>query len=421
MVFAAYIARRLSLRPTGEDNKRQRSPGAVIAVTGIALAIAIMLMAVAIVTGFKHEIRAKVTGFNAEITVYPSAAFSDTVESPGLQITPALKNTISQVAPGATASLIVRQPAIFKTDNAFEGIVLKGMQDSGDSDFISESIVDGQPLPAHAVDSLLNTVVISRATADALHLSTGKKIDVHFLRDNTIATRRLTVRGIYDTHFSEYDRMFAFTPIEFLQRFARVDSLTGSAVEIRGIEAEQIAGTASQLERSLLYECVNRGEEPAYIVDNVLRSSAIYFNWLDLLDTNVAVIIILMTLVASFTLISSLFIIILERVSMIGLFKALGATNAQIRRIFILLAERLVLMGLIAGNVVGLGLLALQKHFHIVPLDPEAYYLNYVPAEIDWTSVAIIDISALIVAFAVLILPSAAISRMSPAETLRWE
>ncbi|MBO4945039.1 MAG: FtsX-like permease family protein, partial [Muribaculaceae bacterium] len=154
---------------------------------------------------------------------------------------------------------------------------------------------------------------------------------------------------------------------------------------------------------------------------NVLRTGASYYSWLDLLDTNVVVILVLMSLVAAFTLISSLFILILERVRMIGTLKSLGATNGQIRGIFIYMAEKLMLRGLLIGNLIGLGLIWIQHTTHILPLDADAYYLNHVPAEISWQAVLLLNLSVIVVSVLVLILPSHLISTLSPSESIRYE
>ncbi len=168
-------------------------------------------------------------------------------------------------------------------------------------------------------------------------------------------------------------------------------------------------------------DAARQNRTSAYHITDVLETNALYFNWLDLLDTNVAVIIILMTIVSAFTLISSLFIIILERVNMIGLMKALGATNSLIRKIFIYMSERLVIRGIIIGDILAIGIILLQQHTHFLHLDPEAYYLSYVPVEFNWWYLALLNIGVIIVSCAVLIVPSAAISRMTPAKTLRYE
>ncbi|MCM1483205.1 MAG: ABC transporter permease [Muribaculaceae bacterium] len=419
MLLPAYIGQRLSLRPEGG---KRPSAGAFVAVTGIALAILIMLLAISVVTGFKKEIRDKVIGFNAQITVSPADSYSDALYTSGIRLTDTLTRIIHRSLPEADITLTVRQPAIFKTDSAFQGIVLKGSSGSVPDEFIRQSLVCGDMHIGPALnDSLTNTVVISRVMADALKLDTTDRITVHFLSENDVRTRRLTISGIYDTHFSDYDRLYAFTPIQFLQRFNHIDSITGSNIELRGLPMDNLYGQVAELESELRHAIVTDEISGQYHISNVLDSDALYFNWLELLDTNVVVIIVLMTLVSAFTLISSLFIIILERVHMIGLLKALGAKASLIRGIFIYMSERLVIRGVIIGNILGIGLILIQRHTHFLHLNPEAYYLSYVPAELNWWYVLALSTAVIVLSFAVLIIPSGAIARMSPAQTLRYE
>lgn len=216
--------------------------------------------------------------------------------------------------------------------------------------------------------------------------------------------------------------MYAFTPLAMLQRLAHVDSITGSVVEISGLDDSQVDQATSEIHDALLRQLTEHpGETPLYVIDNVHHTGAVYFTWLSLLDTNVVVILILMAVVSGFTLISCLFILILERVRMIGLLKAMGATNGFVRRIFIYMAQRIVVRGLLIGNIVGIGLLLIQKYCHVLPLDADAYYLDYVPVEIGWWWILLLNICAIILSWLILILPSQAIARLSPAESMRYE
>lgn len=423
MLFEMWMARRLSLRADTYNTQNRAGAGTVIAVIGIALSVAIMILSQAVVTGFKNEIKSKVVGFNSDITLYPDDAFTNNSSSQGILLTDSLRQTISQVCPDALPTLTIRQPAILKTDSAFQGIVMRGSAPGPGTEFIARHLVDGEmlPLQTNGVDSLVNTIVISRSMADALSLEPGSKINSHFIINNNLRTRRLTVRGIYDTHFNEYDAFFAYTTLEFLQNFNHVDSITGGAIEIWGIPLENIADVSRNLQNELAFLSYSSQNGKSYIVDNVLSTGAVYFNWLELLDTNVVVIITLMACVALFTLISSLFIIILERVNTIGLLKALGATNKSIRMIFICISERLVLKGLLFGNIISIAILLLQFRFHIIPLNADTYYINYVPVTISWLPVVLINLCAIIISAIMLILPSGAIARLKPAETMRFE
>lgn len=417
MNLAVFIGQRLGFKTA---NQRTASPGVTIAVTGISLALIIMLFAIAVVTGFKHEISNKLTGFNAPLTIYPPERIDEEAKTDGIRLSDTISSVIWTVVPEGNPTLIIRQPAILKTADAFQGIVLKGMPENGNWDFISQNLISGT-LPTDSTCADDNSIAISQATANALGIDTGDKIRTHFFENNAIRTRNLTVSGIYDSHFQEYDRMIAFTPIGMLQRLCQVDSLTGSSIEIHGLPTEGLPQRASMLASALLTRTLDENIPQVYRVQSVLDTCAMYYNWLDLLDTNVLVIIILMACVSGFTLISSLFIIILERVNMIGLLKAMGATNTQIRAIFIYMAQRLVIKGLIIGNIVGLSLLYIQYRWHMLPLDSEAYYLDFVPVDINLWYVLILNIAVIVISSLLLILPSHIISGMSPAHSMRYE
>ncbi len=396
-----------------------RAPGIPVAVAGIALSVAIMLLSIAIVSGFKMQIREKVTGFEHEVTVYPVEDYSVEHINNGIQLTDSLESAIRKIAPAAKINLELRQPAIFKTENDFEGIVIKGVGKNG-NDFIGAQIVEGE-MPDFAGEFDHYPAVISSSTASSLGLHVGDPIMAHFFIGDNLYSRKLNVAAIYNTHFGEYDKVYAFAPIAMLQKLCRVDSITGSAVSIDNIGGEpEEAAHELRMELCAIHDSIP-ASAPQYRVESINSTAAMYFNWLELLDTNVIVILILMGCVAGFTLISCLFIIVLERVRMIGLLKALGATDGMIRRIFIYMACRLVGRGMLIGNIVALVLLAVQHIWHIIPLDADAYYLNYVPVDINWLSVLSLDLGVVVISFILLVLPSHIISTLAPSETMRYE
>lgn len=420
MNLTTFVGNRLSFK----RDSRRTSSGVIIAVTGIALAYIIMLMAISIVTGFKHEIVNKLAGFNSQISILPPELTEEDMQGRPIRLTDTLRQVIDRVVPEADISITINQPAVFKTDSAFQGIVLRGADSEKSRDFVRENLVEGSYSETDASNP--QNIAISRATASALGVTSGDDIITHFFDGNNLRSRKLKISGIYDTHFNDFDRTVAFAPIGLLQNIYGLDSLSATGIELRGLEFDKIEQKTSELYEALLQQALyNRNNEERtpviYRVENLLQQCAIYINWLNLLDTNVAVIIILMIIVSGFTLISSLFIIILERVNMIGLFKALGATNTQIRRIFIYMAQRLVARGLGIGNVIGLGIAIIQSHWHILPLDPDAYYLNYVPMELSITQILILNLGVIVISAAILIIPSCLVSSLSPVKTLKYE
>jgi len=389
-------------------------------VTGISLAIVVMLISIAVMLGFKHEVRQKIMGFDAQVTVSP-------LESNGQQSTPLLDSdslaaAVTSLPPEATATMSIRQPAIIKTPQNFSGAVIKGMDTGFDWKFIRDNLVEGV-VPDYQADSTLYHVVISHTIASDLNLALGDKFDAYFLGNNTsYRTRRLKIAGIYDTHFSEYDKHFIFSTLPMLQQLGNLKEGQGTVLEISGLSSdEQIDLVQSLLVEKLSDELYSGKTSKIYSVSNIHESAAMYFNWLALLDTNVVVILVLMALLGMLTLVSSLFILVLRRVTMIGILKALGATDRQIRTTFVILTFKILLSGLIIGNAVGLAVIAAQQHFKLLPLNPDAYYLDHVPVMLDLPSVLLLNTAVTAVSFLILILPSAIITTIPPSKAICYE
>ncbi|MCM1349083.1 MAG: ABC transporter permease [Firmicutes bacterium] len=421
MSLTSFVGMRISLKRDGH----RASSGVLIAVTGIAVAFVIMLLAIAIVSGFKNQIMLKLQGFNSQISILPPNPSSETDTFTPLQLTPELQSVIREIIPDATISLTINQPAVLKTDSTFQGIILRGIKSGTPWDFIKENLLEGTiPDPSDTM-----ALVLSKATADALNVSTGQKLRTHFFDGNNLRTRNLTVTGVYDSHFADFDKSLAFTPLPMLQQLFQIDSMAATAIDIGGLNFNDIPETSQRLYEKLLenslHGSASRFDKPKqttlYKVDNIVQQCSMYINWLNLLDTNVYVILTLMAFVSGFTLISSLFIIILEKVNMIGLFKALGATDTTIRKIFLFIAQRLVIKGLVIGNIIGVSIILLQQYTHLIPLNPDAYYLNFVPMELSFPALIILNIAVIVVAYAILILPSLLISGLSPVKTLKYE
>lgn len=396
-------------------------PGVVTAIVGVALSVSIMLLSVAVVFGFKNSIVEQLTGFHAQITLSAPESPTPGITS-GLRYDEYVRSLLaSTVDSTASISLVLTQPAVLKTDSAFQGIMLKGMSyEPSDWQFVAENLVSGA-VPA-ASDSSANTIVLSAVTANALGVHPGDRIMAHFIDENSLRSRRLDITGVYDSHFRDYDAATAFTTLDMLQRLIHADSITGTMIEIRGLSAGQTQPTAHRIVETVYSNSSADTDSTMYLNVSTLHDKcAVYLNWLDLLDTNVVVIVILMSCVAGFTLISSLFIIILQRVATIGLLKALGASDTLIRRTFILMAMRLVVYGLLIGNALAMTAILIEDRYHLLPLDPEAYYLNYVPVTVSLPAIIIINVSAILVAALILILPSHIVSKISPAKSMRYD
>lgn len=406
-----FIARRLRLAPS--DGGR-RSPAVGIAIAGVALAVIVLMASVAVVLGFQDAIRDKVEGFEASLTIGALGRYY-AEEADVVTFSPNMRAAITEAAPEGSAALVITQPVVLKTTDDFAGVVLHAYGEGHDPSFEEGNIIEGS-LPVHPTD-----IMVSSATASKLSVGVGDRLDGCFFVNDALKLRRLNVSGIYSSNFSDYDRITAYGDFGMLSKLRQLDAGAGDAIEIRGLATEDINEASHRLQQALARR-YNTGELTSGVnVVTVFDSGAMYFNWLALLDANVVVILIIMSLVSGFTLISCVFILILQRVRMIGVLKSLGATDGQIRRVFLMLGGRVVGLGLLIGNLVGIGLLMLQKYLHLVPLDPEAYFLTYVPVRLDWDSLVLLNAGALLLSWLLMQLPASLVSRISPARTMRYE
>lgn len=394
--------------------------GSVIALAGVALATAVMELTLGVVVGFKTEIVRKLVGFEAQMTV--SAPFDPFTRSQAssLDLSPELDAVMDDVVPSADRRLVLRLPGILKTDNDFEALIFYGQTAGADYGFESGNIVEGT-WPDYTQDSCRNQIVISRATAQALGLSLGDKVYSTFIIDGGVKMRRNTVAGIYSADFGEYDRSIAYGSLAALQSIAALDSISGAAIEIRGLARDSVAYLAEELEQRLIAAVAGGKLSQYYPVQTIEQTGAIYFNWLTLLDTNVAVIFALMLCVGAFTLVSSLFILVLNNVAAIGILRSLGASRGLVRKVFVNLGLRLILPGMIAGNILAFALLLTQKYSQFIPLDPEAYYLDSVPVAIDAPAFIALNAGIALFSWIVLWIPARAAAKVDPAKTINFE
>jgi lipoprotein-releasing system permease protein len=410
-----FIARRLRLIAPGS---RRSSVSVKTATIGVALSIVVMLLTLAIVNGFKKQITDKIIGFDSQLTI--TALNRSLTAEKAVTLSDTTRRLIDSALPQAKVDLAIVQPAIIKTTDDFNAAIFRAYAPGKDVSFIADNLVDGV-MPNFDSPANTDSIVISRTVAKALRLSPCDKIDACFIIDQRIRVRRFNIAGIYQSNFGEYDKVVAFCPMAPLQRLLNLQPNQGTRIELNGLQMATLDYSQQLLNEALSNAFYTKRTNCYMQTTSILQSGAIYFNWLSLLDTNVLVIIILMSAISIFTLISSLFILILERVKMIGILKTMGASNSLIRRVFILLASRIVVRGLLLGNIIGLLLIAVQAIFHIVPLNPEAYYISYVPVNIGLLEILLLNATAIIVATAVMIIPSRIISRMNPADTVRFE
>ena len=419
MSFSSFISRRLSLRDGG---RRFWPPAIIVAVGGVALSFMVMLLAIAVVTGFKAEISRKIMGFDAQIRVMPLASFygdEDVAIALDGNLRQIIDSGLGNLPEGYKPETVVslRQAAMLKTDNDFMGVAFRSFGDGYGWDFERENLVEGS-IPN---DSLPRGIMISETMGDKLGLRPGDKVDAYFFVGETVRPRKFEITGIYRSDFGEYDNLVAYVAPSMISRMLKLSGHEGEAVEIRGLPADDIIPAAQRLQ-SVLSAAYAKGDIPQNMaVTSVYSSAAMYFNWLGMLDTNIVVILILMGCVSGLMLVSCVLILILQRVRMVGLLKSLGASNRQVGMIFVRLGVRVTLSGLLIGNAVALAIIGIQWRWHLLPLDPESYYLSFVPVELPFSSWAMLNSATAVMAFVIMLLPAAAVSRLSPVKVMRFE
>lgn len=415
MNFPLYIAKRI-YGDKGDKHKVSR-PAISIATAGVAIGLAVMIVSVCVVLGFKHTIQAKVIGFGSHIQVTNFVSQTESEQYP-IAASDSMMKAIRSINGVKHAERFAYQQGILKTDSNFLGIVLKGVGSEWDSTFIHENMVAGS-IPRFSDSSSSNKILISQSIANKLNLKQGQRVFAYFIDNSGVRIRRFTIQGIYQTNLSQYDSYMCFTDLY-------------TTVKLNGWQPDQVSGMevtvndfnhVDDVERKFIKNVNKRQDHygETYTSQTIKEINPQIFRWLDLLDMNVWIILALMTAVAGVTMISGLLIIILERTTMIGILKALGARNKTIRHLFLWFATFLIGKGLIIGNVIGIGVCLLQKHLGIVKLDPATYYVSMVPIEFNVPLIVALNLATLVVSVIVLIGPSYLISHIHPAKSMKYE
>ena len=415
MNFPLFIAKRIY---TDNKSKRQVSKPVIrIATLGVAIGLAVMIISVCVVLGFKHTIRDKVVGFGSHIQVADFLTLQSSEQYP-IQMNDSMMKVLSEIEGVNHVQRYAFKQGILKTDNDFLGVVFKGVGPEFDSTFIHQNMIEGY-IPSFSDKSSGNKLVISKTIANQLKLKIDQKIFCYFIDYQGVRARRYTIAGIYETNLSQYDKVICITDLY-------------SVVKLNGWEADQASGAEltvhdfnriNEVEDRIISQ-VNRTVDKygeTYSSQTIKEQNPAIFSWLDSLDMNVWIILALMTAVAGVTMISGLLIIILERTNMIGVLKSMGARNKTIRQTFLWFAAFIIGRGLLWGNVLGLGLLLLQKYTSIIKLDPSTYYVSTVPVEINIPLIVLINIATMIICVLVLIAPSYLISHIHPVKAIRYE
>jgi len=413
MNYPLHIARRLSLSADGEKS----SPAVRVAIVAVALSVAVMMASIAVVAGFKNEITDRVVGFNSQMTLTVSPMTED--EGNILTLTPSLAGVLDSIPYITSYQLQAAMPAILKTKDDFKGIYMKGIESGAIAGFIASNLEQGS-MPDFSDPANKLKIVVSNLAARQLGLKAGDKIDTYLMTDG-VKVRRLEVTGVFNSHFDAYDNLYVYGSLPLVQELGHLNDRQGITLSVNTDDFSRIDEYTADLQHRLI-KALSEGELYRYYrVDNARNQGQGYFRWLDMLDMNVAVVLVLMTFVACMTLISGMLILILDKKRFVGLMKALGTPNASLRRIFIWLGIKVGAIGLLAGNALMITLLCIQRTTHFLHLDPDSYYIDFVPVEISWWSILILNAAVIIIIYLALIIPARAVAKVSPAETMRTE
>ncbi len=412
-----YIARRMSL-----NGKRQKgSPSLTVALVGIVLAVVVMILSIAIVMGFKGEISGKIMHLDAHLRVTNAALGIDdnyaTVNGREVREAIAENGTFDPLI--ESISLVADKSAILKTDQDFMGIIMRGVDDGYDWRYLKSRMVEGTtPVVSDTASS--QQIAIGKTVADRLQLHAGDKVMTYFI-DDKIKARNLEIAGVFETDLDAFDAAYIVGSISTVQGVNDWNGDTGTQVAINLKNTGNLDADAYSLYTLLAENTLKHESHNLFFVSTTQQNNLPFFAWLQMLDMNVVIILTLMMVVAAFTLISAMLMIVLERIRVIGNFKALGATNGSIRRIFIYLTGKLILKALIIGNIIGIGLALLQKYGHIVRLDPTAYYMPYVPIHLSIPFLVLLNVGIIVVSYLTLLGASHIISTIKPTATMRFE
>ena len=400
------IAKRLYFSEEGKAHTSR--PAVRVALGGILIGVMVMIVAICVVVGFKQEIQRKVAGFGSHIQVV-NFDNNATYELQPVEVSDSLLQKLRGLPYVKQVSTFASKPGILKTDSAFQGIIFKG---TDYWDYFAENLVSGS-LPEEK-----NEVIISTVLANQLHLAVGDAILCYFVQED-LRVRKLYVSGLYNTCMSEMDRLFVLGDIDLVRQLNHWRASQASGIEVLVDDLRHLQEAAD----GVYFATANRLDEAgnAFYTQTLEQLNPQIFGWLDLLDMNVVIIIVLMLCVSGFSIITGLIILILESITLIGTLKALGAHNRFVRRIFIYEAILLVGKGMLWGNVLGLGLVAVQYFTQVIPLDASIYYVSYVPMAFPWGWLVALNIGVLLVAWVIMLAPSAIVSQISPAKVMHFE
>lgn len=417
MNLELFIARKIHFNKNKEE-KKVSAPAIKIATAGVAIGLTAMILSVSIVIGFKKEVRSKVIGFGSHIQI-TNFNNNNSYETKPICVNKELIQQLKQTPGVKHLDLFATKPGIIKTEESFQGIVLKGVDKEYDWDFFKQNLVEGKIFDVSDTGTN-NPALISQNTANKLKLKTGDSFITYFVENRTnIRARKFTITGLYNTNFEDYDNMFVITDITLIKRLNDWDEDEVSGIELLVSDYNKL----DEVKSKVFFEMMSYRDrkDNTLFTRSIKEMNPMIFDWLELLDMNVWVIIGLMMAISVFTMISGLLIIILERTNMIGILKTLGARSASIRKTFLYVSTFIVLKGMLWGNIIGITLLLIQKKTGFIKLDPNTYYVSEVPIDFNVPFIIILNLGTLFISVLMMVGPSYLIARITPAKTIRYE
>lgn len=395
-------------------------PAVHIATAGVAVGLAVMILSVCLVKGFQGEVAAKLAGFASHIEVLDLNSQTDADNHP-VTADAALMDVVKKTTQAETVQRVSVKIGVMKTHDDFSGIMLKGIGKEYDKKFIRSCMVEGKfPDFGNNADAI-NQIVLSRQIAEMLHLKVGDKVYVYFFT-NTIKQRRFEIAGIYETHLQQFDKNFVWTDLQTINQLNDWGEEQCSLLEVKLQNFDDLEERTAKLGDAVTaYKHTHQITNLSVMSIRDNPRTRPVLSWLELLDLNVMVILVIMLCVAGVTMISGLLILILERTTTIGVLKALGASNRRIRRIFLVYAGHILVRGMVIGNVLAFLLALLQSQFHLVRLDPATYYVDAVPLAYDPVWLIGINLATLLITLLTLVLPAFIVSVVQPAKTIRFD
>ncbi len=402
---------------SGDGERKLSGPAVRVATAAVALGMVVMIISVAVGLGFKQEIRDKVVGFGTHIQL-TSLNLNSSLETPPLTYDSVLVSQIAATNGVRSVQPYITKPGIIKTDDAFQGIALKGVDNRFDWTFLRSCLTEGE-VPQTPDSAMSDDILMSLSLTTLLKLQVGDPVRMFFVQDGKVRARRFTLSGIFDSHFEEFDKSLAYVDMRHLAQLNGWDSTKVSGYEVLLNNYDQMDDVASSLASVVMGRGVD-DEGEMIRVRHIRDLQPQIFGWLDLLDQNILVILVLIIAVAGLNMVSGLLILILEHTNAIGILKAIGATNGMLRKVFIIMALRIVGIGLIIGDAVGIGLCLIQQKTGVIGLDPDNYYLDTVPILLRAQDLVMLNIGTALFSLILLLGPSGMVARINPAKSIRF-